>query len=356
MILRLSLLFPVAIFASAADSVSPARKSQTETCAPCHPAQAKGHAATLMAHTLEPGDRSRIIAANPELKYKLGAFEYRVYRDGAANSYSVTDGRETIKAPIQWIVGQGEAGQTYLLERDGKLYESRVSYYNEVGGLEVTIGAPPGLPKNIEEAFGREMRPSHVVECFTCHSAPRPGMENITRGTIEWTHALDVGVQCENCHNGAWKHAAARASGDMKSARLTRLKQATTEELSDICGVCHRTWAFIQLNGPHGIGNVRFQPYRIVKSRCYDAVDRRIGCTACHDPHSRPENEVKSYDSACGACHQADTKATNPMKQCKVGTSDCASCHMPQYEIPGSHFKFTDHYIRIVKSNETYPD
>jgi hypothetical protein len=28
---------------------------------------------------------------------------------------------------------------------------------------------------------------------------------------------------------------------------------------------------------------------------------------------------------------------------------------MPKVEIPGSHFKFTDHYIRIVRSGEKYP-
>jgi hypothetical protein len=29
---------------------------------------------------------------------------------------------------------------------------------------------------------------------------------------------------------------------------------------------------------------------------------------------------------------------------------------MPKLEIPGSHFRFTDHEIRIVKANEKYPD
>jgi hypothetical protein len=29
---------------------------------------------------------------------------------------------------------------------------------------------------------------------------------------------------------------------------------------------------------------------------------------------------------------------------------------MPKYELPGAHFKFTDHRIRIVKAGEPYPD
>jgi hypothetical protein len=40
---------------------------------------------------------------------------------------------------------------------------------------------------------------------------------------------------------------------------------------------------------------------------------------------------------------------------CKVATKDCVSCHMPKLGPPAAHFKFTDHYIRIVKPKETYP-
>jgi hypothetical protein len=29
---------------------------------------------------------------------------------------------------------------------------------------------------------------------------------------------------------------------------------------------------------------------------------------------------------------------------------------MPKYEIPGSHMVFSDHRIRVVRPNETYPD
>jgi hypothetical protein len=29
---------------------------------------------------------------------------------------------------------------------------------------------------------------------------------------------------------------------------------------------------------------------------------------------------------------------------------------MPKYEIPGSHHLFSDHQIRIVRPNETYPN
>ena len=68
---------------------------------------------------------------------------------------------------------------------------------------------------------------------------------------------------------------------------MRRLKSLSAEETNEFCGACHRTWgqvAQMRLRGPL---NVRFQPYRITNSKCFDAEDRRIACTACHDPHSQ---------------------------------------------------------------------
>src|ERR1041385_2007887 len=43
-------------------------------------------------------------------------------------------------------------------------------------------------------------------------------------------------------------------------------------------------------------------------------------------------------------------------RPCKVATKDCVPCHMPKLGPPAAHFKFTDHFIRVVKSNEVYPN
>ena len=110
------------------------------------------------------------------------------------------------------------------------------------------------------------------------------------------------------------------------------------------------------VNGPKDVSNVRSQPYRIAHSKCYDAVDQRIayGVPRCHNRHeARP---AAATDDVCRSCHNASAKETTASKrQCKAGQSGCTACHMPKYEIPGSHFKFTDHFIRIAKPGEPYP-
>jgi LSD1 subclass zinc finger protein len=132
---------------------------------------------------------------------------------------------------------------------------------------------------------------------------------------------------------------------------MRKLSAFTAEEMSDFCGACHRTWSQIATGGPRGILNVRFQPYRLALSKCYDAEDRRIRCTACHDPHRPLETNAGAYDVRCQACHASTAK-----RVCKTGTRDCVSCHMPALELPGAHKKFTDHRIRIARAGEPYPD
>lgn len=64
--------------------------------------------------------------------------------------------------PLRYAFGQGFAGQTYVYEQDGRWYESRISYYQQTKALDLTMGAPPGEPKNLTEAAGREMTSQDV--------------------------------------------------------------------------------------------------------------------------------------------------------------------------------------------------
>jgi hypothetical protein len=99
---------------------------------------------------------------------------------------------------------------------------------------------------------------------------------------------------------------------------------------------------------------VRFQPYRLANSKCYDTTDPRLRCTVCHDPHSEPERPASFYDGKCQACH-ARTNAKAGAKLCPVGKENCAGCHMPKVEIKETHNRFTDHWIRIARAGEKTP-
>lgn len=308
-----------------------------------------------MAQALENVAACDILRANPRLTFRQGEYSYEIVREGERSIYTVSDGKNAVTAPIAWAFGLGAAGQTYVYKLNGRWFESRVSFYKAIHGIDLTMGAQGNTPKNLEEAAGRVMSARDTMECFGCHAT------NVMReGKTDLDH-LTPGVRCERCHGPSEKHVAAVNAGDHAGAAMRRLGQLTTEELSDFCGQCHRTWAQIAANGPHDINNIRFQPYRLTNSKCYDAADPRIRCVACHDPHNEPQHRAAFYDAKCNACHSAAgaTAAGSSAphsKTCPVAVKDCITCHMPKLEIPGSHNQFTDHRIRITKAGEVYPE
>ena len=73
--------------------------------------------------------------------------------------------------PIRWAMGASSAmGQTYILEKDGELYESRMSWFRELNGLGPTLGGGNSLPADVHEAAGRLMSHDDKLRCFGCHA------------------------------------------------------------------------------------------------------------------------------------------------------------------------------------------
>jgi hypothetical protein len=121
----------------------------------------------------------------------------------------------------------------------------------------------------------------------------------------------------------------------------------------DFCGACHATFWDVQLAGERGLAALRSQPFRLESSRCWSESggDARLACVACHDPHKPLVRDAATYDARCLACHgpESHSASTGP-RQCPVAGDACVSCHMPKYDVPEMHFKFTDHLIRAARA------
>jgi hypothetical protein len=310
------------------------------TCATCHQREYNSQIATSMARAMEPVAGCSILQEHALLTFRDGVYYYRIQRQGDKSLYSVTDGKDTISVPLEYAFGLGKAGQTYVFERDGDLYESRVSFYQALNGLDLTMGAINISPRNLIEATGRLMSRPEAEQCFGCHTT------SLSHDAFHAPESMTPGVTCEHCHGPASEHVEGFRQG--KPVAMKSMSAMTTEELSDFCGQCHRTWAQIAADGPHNVNNLRFQPYRLANSKCYNPSDKRISCVACHDVHHEVVASNSFYDGKCLACHSAG-------KHCPVSNQNCVSCHMPKLELPGAHYKFTDHWIRITRVNASYP-
>ena len=318
-----------------------------------------------MGRASETAADCEVLRKHPRMTFRSGSFSYQIVREGNRSIYTVTDGVNTISEPILYCFGQGKAGQTYVFQHNGAYYESRVSFYNEIQGLDLTLGSQFATAGSLEEAAGRLMHAEDARNCFSCHNTAA------VVGNQLKVDQLMTGVSCESCHGPGEKHVAAMKIGNSKEKYIFNPSTLSTDDLTqEFCAACHRgVEQVMAFPGRAGINNVRFQPYRIFNSKCY-SDDRRISCTACHDPHEELRIEPAYYDAKCLACHLSKPKAIGADKRttaastqtaersappCPVGTQQCATCHMPKIELPGAHFKFTDHRIRVVRPNEPFP-
>jgi hypothetical protein len=300
-----------------------------------------------MGRAMQLSGNNPALSAHPKLTFRIGEYLYTLETHNGQTKYVVSDGKESITIPVLWSMGA--QAQTWVLEHNGKMYESLVSYYPAIQGLGVTVGDDRIAPKSLEEAIGRSLDNEGVTTCFGCHASDAVVDHKLNLATMK------PGLSCEHCHVGAGAHLNAMMQGDA-SVFPPDLKKLSSEDLSNFCGQCHRTWELVVRAGWRGTANVRFQPYRMAMSKCFDGNDPRISCIACHDPHEKVVRDAKYYDSKCLACHSAAASMAAPhAKVCPVAKTNCASCHMPKVPFPGGHFVFSDHDIRVVKPNEPYP-
>lgn len=347
-LLSVSILWTVSLYALA--QVRPAES--TSPCSSCHRAQTVSQPQTPMGQAMAVAGSGTILSANSRLAIQRGPYTYTVETHGGNATYSVTDGTRTISLPIRWSVGAGV--QAWIMQRDGRYYESLVSYYPAKAALDLTIGDEVLAPRNLEEAVGRELDEGGLKECFGCHATGA-----VSGGKLN-LDSLKPGLTCEHCHSGTGTHLVDAVQGDLSSAPPS-LGKLSSEDLSNFCGQCHRTWETVVRNRWRGPANVRFAPYRLANSRCFDGTDPRISCLACHDPHENVVRQSSWYDAKCLACHTpsarpSPTSSVASPKSCPVAKSDCVDCHMPKVKLPDEPVTFTDHQIRVVKAGEPYPN
>ncbi len=326
----------------------------SEACAQCHAPLTSKRLANPMSRALAPVESCKVLKTNPRLNFRNGSYNYQIAREGNRSIYTISDGSNSISEPILYCFGQGKAGQTYVFQHKGVFYESRVSYYQEIQGLDFTILHSHSLPASLEEGLGRSMTIEAAQGCFACHSTAA-----VSAGQLQVNHLMP-GVTCEGCHGPGEKHIAAIKSGSKNLQIFNPVKLDGDELSQEVCGACHVSFEKALLMPKQGgMNNLRYQPYRIMNSRGH-SNDSRISCVACHDPHDKLNEDAAFYDSKCLACHlttQAQAKtAERSAHACPVSKQQCTTCHMPKIELPGGHAKFTDHWIRIVKPGAPPPN
>ena len=332
-------------------------------CGKCHVQEYSNQANTSMAKAdLRLSDNPK--NADPVSgTLESGSYTYRLVPANDGLNLEVQSQGKSISVNVLWVFGAGVHGRSFILGDRREYYEAQVSSFSSTHALDLTPGHTIAMEGSLENAIGNRLSIREATRCFACHTTAWS-----TEGKLDLEKAVP-GVHCEACHGPGTEHISAEQNRPKDGASSTIFNPAhlTPSGSVDFCGACHRATMDVVLNPiPSGISSIRFQPYRLQKSRCWEKTeDARLSCTACHNPHEPLVRIASFYDQKCLSCHTqqrgakqaslALPSAGNP-SVCPKAATDCVSCHMPKYNLPEMHSQFTDHFIRIVRPGQSYPN
>lgn len=357
--LSLVLLFPRALQSGTGDfppkMAEPVRQADA-ICGNCHEEIFRNYLDTFMANASGLA-KDRIFTGS--FRHTISGIDYKLSdEDGSLwLSYSrpgdpAVQGRHK----LEYFLGSGHLGLTYLYSLNGYFIESPIAYYAKTHAFDMKPGLgnvarlPPSLPMN--------------SGCMRCHMS---GVQREDKGTSNHFSQLPflyAGITCESCHGDAVRHVATAGK-----AALVNPAKLDFDRRDSICVSCHLEGdasiehagrnvldykpgdriadyvSYFVYSGDEISGRGVSEIEQLAQSQCKIASGDRMSCMSCHDPHYTPPEEKRAafYRQKCLACHSQPQFATTHFSS----TPDCTTCHMPKAKaekIP--HIAWTDHRLR----------
>jgi hypothetical protein len=341
-------------------SGTPAREAYagSDSCQKCHAEEALPQRTTPMRNASYRSAVGAWGAKAAPATGRVGPYFYRVVPQGDDPKWTASSGNQSISGDIVWTFGAGVVGQTFVVESKGKLFDAEMTSFRGLhGGMDISPAHKIPKAGDWDNALGEYLTPKTAPRCFGCHTTT-----STTKDHFDPQHAIP-GITCESCHGPGLAHVVAANMNQIEDAKalIFNPRSLNAVESVDFCGACHMTSADVVESKLFVPSNVRFPPYRLEKSLCWGVRgDQRLTCFSCHDPHKPLVQEASFYDQRCLSCHSAKPDAPTDRSVsvppvCPKATSNCTDCHMPKYDVPEMHAKFTDHFIRIVRPGQPYP-
>ena len=343
-------------------TAAPEAYAGSDGCLRCHADESSGEKPTSMQTAASRADHAALLqqvsagGLERSTNDSYAPLVFRVHAKDGAVEYSVASGTQRESQQLEWVMGAGVLGQTFVYQHNDRWYQSRMSVYTKAPQLDLTTGLKVDPGADLTGALGQLMTPGELRRCFSCHT-----VHATTSRGFNPLHA-EMGIGCEACHGPGAVHTkkmtgvAGSASG--RETAIFNPAELSPSDSIDFCGACHRTFGDVTAasNQANDASMVRFQPYRLEKSRCWrETQDARLTCVACHNPHEPLSRKDEAYDRHCLSCHATDMGAKQAGNVCPTGAkSKCVSCHMPKVAVASMHGEFTDHFIRIVKGADGF--
>ncbi len=357
-------------------------------CARCHGEIASTYRRHPMGRSLAPIEEAAAAepafdqSADGRTLFQADGLDYSIVRRGGRVFHREArrngPGQPAIvdEAEVKYVLGSGNQGASFLVDRDGYLFQSPISWFTRERKWDLSPGYRKSNPH-----FGRGV----VETCLYCHAnrvEPVEGTVNRYEPPIFRGHAIG----CERCHGPGELHVRRPfgESGSIPGGRSaggggldpTIVNPASLEPaLRDaVCEQCHlmgqqrvvrldrrdddfrpglpfdAVWSVFVRPSSRSTEKFVGQVEQMHDSRCYRDSSGRLGCISCHDPHRRPgESErIAFYRGRCLECHGGDRGCAvpEPERRRRQRQDDCTACHMPRLgQSDIAHAAATDHRI-----------
>lgn len=341
-------------------------------CAECHGDVAETYHRHPMGRSLAPiaegasSERYDRGAGNP---FEKEGFQFLIDRQGGRvfHRESQRDSQGQLvpvhAVEVHCAIGSGTRGQSYLIDREGYVFQSLISWFSQPGIWDFT----PGF--QIGEQFERPAEPS----CLFCHSNQvEPVPDTINHYQLPVFRGQAIG--CERCHGPGELHVQSQKRGQGTENTIVNPGRLAPALRDAVCQQCHlQGESRILRRGRqlfdyrpglplHLFLSVFVRPDDLVDdqasgshteqvyaSRCFRDSQGKLSCISCHNPHTLPEpaQKVDYYRRRCLACHtEQSCRQSLAIRQATAPADDCVRCHMPPTGSKIVHRAVTDHRIR----------
>jgi hypothetical protein len=343
-------------------------------CARCHADESQAYHAHPMSQSL-----NEAVRASPLEDYGQSAFspqESVVYYAEKSESGVVhheqrvePDGKVLYDqaVAVAFTVGSGQRGRSYLINNDGRMYASPITWYSSPSHWNFSPGyAPDNNPR-----FERRVSDG----CVSCHA----GQVAVYGGDVNRFGEPpfpELSIGCERCHGPGREHVqyqsqSSSAAGRDPVVNPARLAGARRDA---VCNQCHlqgrrrvvrtgRTefdfrpgeflgdnWVvFLKTAGVRdGTASAVSQVEQMYASRCWQKSEGALACITCHRGHDVPRGDetARVYRETCAGCHSdARAPCSEDLARRQAVMDSCLVCHMPKFPASDVHAAQTDHRI-----------
>lgn len=356
---------------------SEARYVGAGQCVECHEAEASAHAGSGHARAfgeVRPQEEPPPSALDRE---RIGRRYVVLKQDGQLRHQEVlpADGLEPeivlSDFPMKYFIGSSTHARSYLVEEDGFLWESPLTWYSHRGAWDLS----PGYDRPDHPSFSRLVG----QECLHCHTGRTEALSDQSQSV----RILEPTIQCENCHGPGSLHVELRRAGrevvgiDRTIVNPTHLGRDLKEAICAQCHVWGDSHAIVRgrqlqdfrpglplsdfridyrATGKSGPMSVTSHFAQLSSSKCYQhSAD--LTCSTCHSGHGPPaeSDRVEHLRNVCLGCHGPGTAGcgiAEAERRNSTPADDCSHCHMRREPTQIPHVAFTNHWIRARPRDE----